>query len=169
MTDYAERVLDMLDSFDGDEEKLFKALLTAPLRPLLFYVFRTGLLRLKGKNRQKIRDQLKPAVMPGGNPALVSLSRRSRWFQDYVIGTMAMADMTKDDLMEQAFKERRAANGHLADAIFYEQVAAPMAAGKTVKQHWPKPEALWTLREKVYTEFYGKKPPKGGGEPELRV
>ena len=161
-----DECLEYLDDHNDDAAAAARDIVDNGTYEVRLYITIVGLMRLQAEQRRKNRRLLALRVRPqfianpGAPPARIPpLSRGNErrlrqqareFFADWKIGTMSMAEMTKENLLEEAAKERRKSDVHLFDALLYEEMAAPMQPGQLVPDFWVSPEAVRLLRDELW-------------------
>ena len=77
-------------------------------------------------------------------------------FLTWCIGDVPLGDATKEFLVESAQAERKSAKGHLRNAVFYECLAEPMAAGQVVRDYWKEAKAVKLIRDELWQDTEDK-------------
>jgi hypothetical protein len=141
---------------------------------LVVYLIHNGLVRIATKMRKSTRNQIKkdlidPEFIQHGEdkpkPKLkikVEASERTKQrllsgiFLEWKIGSTQLGDATKEELVSAAYAERKSANGHIINAMWYEHLAQPMHDGERVAHHW-KEKAAMLLRTDLLRQAENKR------------
>ena len=153
------RIIDNSADLRAAAEKIYRG-----SKDTAIYVILVGLERISQRadaavRRQMRRTVINPQFVKGRTYGSVKRTRGSirraaaaarDLFVSYKIAGISIGLYTKEQLIEQAVKERASAKGHLRVAVWYEALAEPMANGQTVKDYWVSEEAIELIREEIW-------------------
>lgn len=141
-----------------------KSLLRDGPRSLVLYVLAIGINKLLAQDRHNTRQELKREIQPqfvqGPTTGSVRLSKATvarqikiadRLFNEYKIGILSIANMTREELIEQAKKELSAARGSIVNYKLYNAWAEPMQPGQRVRDYW-RPAEFENVRTRILAE-----------------
>jgi hypothetical protein len=127
-------------------------------KPLALAVITYGLSKLRSKRKQERRREIKAELQPEVLPPNKDHPRPYAKFSDHAkntmskltteylgvlsgwhIGKRSLGEFTRPELLDQIASERRAGNGHFANANWYEALIEPMKRDdQTVLDFWRK-------------------------------
>lgn len=158
MRSYNERILEILANHNKEETIEF--LKDEP--ELLLYVINVGLDKILATARRNHRRAIKFTIAPEYtvearavrfSPDTIKRvhAHSVQFLRDWYIGGIALGDLTKEELLAEAEREKRSGTGHLVNARIYEILAEPLHPGQKMRDHWSEDEAkraaLWASEE----------------------
>jgi hypothetical protein len=149
-----EKVLELLKKHTKHD-----AILMIQGDPVLAYdVIAIGIDKILSVHRRRQRREIKQEISPTYtiearavrfSPETMQRiqSHTVRLVSDWYIGGLALGDLTKEQLLAEAEKEKRAGTGHLVNARIYEILAAPLHEGQRMRTHWSEERAKAAVAE----------------------
>lgn len=155
-----DAIYKILDQVDDDPELAADKIFGGPKKSVI-EVLRVGMSTIASKRRRINRRQIKREIEPKYNRStkgteftpttkkkLAQLGNRLFGPAGWKIGRLLLVNFTKEQLLDEAASERSAAQGHEANADFYEALAEPLKTGQKVSDVWEAGDIL-ALRQKI--------------------
>lgn len=160
----------ILDRVGGDIDLAAEEIYSGS-KPLAIYLIILGLNKLRSRQRQQRRTELRREIRPqyvrGSATGSIQFSRKTkiRLFKQaeellgengWNLGEVGfLVNLTKEALLDQAWRERQSAKGHLRNAQWYEALAEPLQPGQIVRDYW-NAEAAIKLKQDIWADAEGK-------------
>jgi hypothetical protein len=119
-------------------------------KELALYVIDVGINKILAQERRQIRREIKSRIIPqddlrhvssGGIRFSASTVKRvhanhQQFLQEWYIGGLSLGNLTKEELLAEAVKEKKAGYGHYINAGIYEILADPLKPGQRMRDYW---------------------------------
>lgn len=163
MYSFNERVLELLAKLDRVSATNF----IKGVPDLLDYVINIGFDKIEATDRRHQRRMIKSDIAPDYTIEARAVrftadtikrvhSHTIQFMKDWYIGGVALGDLTRENLLDEAEKEKKAGTGHLVNAKIYEILAEPLLPGQKMSEHWTEEAA-----RKAITEIRDQPSPNG--------
>jgi hypothetical protein len=124
-------------------------------RELALYVIDVGVNKILALERRLVRREMKNKILPHEDIKYTERgainfsaqtmkrvnSHHKEFMRRWYIGGLSLGNLTKEELLAEAAKEKKAGHGHFMNASIYEILAKPLQPGQRMRDYWTEEDA----------------------------